>query len=123
MNRLLLGLAFVIAASGPVAAAGFRYFEQAGLTPRMVGGTVGANGTVIAGSGFTVAHPYPGWYELRFLNGSVRGCVAVTVTPYSSHFFMATATQQGACGRKVLIVIGNNGAEDVGFQFVAVEEH
>ncbi len=89
----------------------------------MVAGTVSANGTVLAGSGFTVKHPYVGWYEVRFLNGSVRGCVAVTVTPYDARFFMATATQQGSCGPKVLIIVGNNGAADVGFQFVAVEEN
>lgn len=92
MNRLVLAAAFLIAVSGPVAGAGFRYFEQAGTTPRMVAGEVSAQGIVLRGSGFTARRVYKGQYEVRFKNGSLRGCGAMVVTALASYYPYLSAT-------------------------------
>jgi hypothetical protein len=45
---------------------------------RMLRGTVHANGAILAGKGFTVAHPKTGVYQIKFQQGSFSGLPSAT---------------------------------------------
>ena len=130
MNRILLGFAFVVAASGPVAAAGFRYLNQPSPGPRVVAGTVQLDGTVLAGQGFKVYHTGTGTYVIKFVNNSLRGCISMTVTSATSAPIgleaIYAAVQKEGCGRTFTVTVSDSGVrpalQDVTFQFIAVEE-
>ncbi len=128
MNRsIILGIALAIALVGPASGSTFRYLDPAVASPRVVAGEIDANGNVVRGSGFTVAHPSPGQYEIRFVNNSLRGCGAMTVTPVIrfSYADVLGQSSQPNCGRKYHVAIYEISQQryvDDPFQFVAVEE-
>lgn len=90
MNRAVLALAFLIAASGPIASSVSRNVNGT-ANPPMIAGHIDLNGNIRRGSGFTAERVAQGEYRIHILPYALRGCIAMTVTPVGIHSYFYSA--------------------------------
>jgi hypothetical protein len=126
MNRVFLTVAFLIAASGPVASSAFRN-ENGSTSPLMIAGQVDINGNIRRGSGFTAERVAQGEYRIHIQPYAGRGCLAMTVTPVGVHSYFYSAwigERTNNCKGVFNIYIGTveQSYQDSGFAFIAVQD-
>jgi hypothetical protein len=132
MKRLIMlaaGLAF--AASAPAMAGGlyrppvYAAHVQPDSKSTGQGGIIEANGTIAYGSGFTVAHPETGEYEINFGSGKFKKCPVISVTPAGGTAPIPNLYYYdcGSGGVQITVLIENYAGtlEDNAFHFTAVE--
>jgi hypothetical protein len=94
-----------------------------------VAGVVGATGTVVAGTGFTVNLLGAGTYAIDFPVGTFTTLPVVVVSPYNSgndfRLVKVTSIQDFSGLKRVTVnvssTVGTGTATNAGFSFVAVQ--
>lgn len=126
MNRVFIGIILGVLLSGPVSAAGSRYFAPMTQSPSIVAGVVDKDGTIRAGHGFTVTHPAFGEYVITFDN-VLQGCASMVVNQTggtrSDEAFIATVSQP-FCRNRFNVRMWSPGSVargDKSFHFVVVQ--
>jgi hypothetical protein len=127
MNRSFVAVAaLVIALGGPASAQTFYRVAPNFQNPRVVGGEVSADGSVLLGQGFAVRLATYGEYKITFNRGLfLDACPVMTVTDVSHGENAPTPEvyQTSACSRVFLVRFFLPGDYDPvaqEFQFVAV---
>jgi hypothetical protein len=122
MNRLaiflVLSFGFIGIAS---AASAFRYIAPSQVNPKVVAGEVNSDGSVIRGSGFTVAHPRSGTYRLTFDTNQFI-CPVIVVSSETGP--SSASVDKSSCRKPFHVLIWDpidNRFEDGRFRFIATD--
>jgi hypothetical protein len=101
MNRLVVFVAFAVALLAPVSAATFYHaMGNSAPTPVVAGGIVRSDGSVAQGAGFSVNHPRPGRYDIRFAPDFFpTNCAAMVANPWAGRPLIANVAVTD-CGSK-----------------------
>jgi len=119
---LAAGLAFALC--GPASAATNWNAAKPDANTKAHAGIINTNGSVIAGTGFTVTHNATGMYTIVFPNNTFKACPAVNVTPAGGNGGIPIANVYGyGCsngGATIVITINSietSASQDNAFHF------
>ncbi len=124
MNRFTVFAALALASIGSASAGTFYHGMNGTASPVVAGGIVASNGSVGRGSGFSVTHPAPGHYVIKFTPGFFpTGCAAMVANPWAGRPLIANVAVTG-CESKapvfhVIVQRVDGILEDKHFSFVA----
>ena len=87
---------------------------------RLIRGVISSTGTILSGSGFTVAHPGTGMYTVTFTS-SFNDTPTITATVQSGLSRLITSTSVGAGSAQFRTFVSSNEAPaDLQFHFIAI---